>query len=71
MPERRKAFPINPGEAKVLKVTIDRLSELAAKQALYGIVQTLTLMNTLRRKTFEEILDDARKLSEITGPRGL
>jgi hypothetical protein len=69
MKEHTKVYIINPGEAKLLKVTIERLSHLAAKQALYGIVQVLALTGSLRTKTFEEILDDARKLTEMTKPK--
>lgn len=66
-----KQYPMNPGEAKVLKATIYDLSELAAKQALYGIVQILSLKIHLNRYHFEEILDDARKLSEVKKTRSI
>jgi len=60
---REKQYPLNPGEAMVLKATIYDLSEIAAKQALYGIVQILTFRPQLHRKHLEEIVNDAKKLS--------
>ena len=60
---REKTYPINAGEAKVLKAAIYDLSEGAAKQALYGIIQILELTPNVRRRVFEEIIADATKLS--------
>lgn len=60
---REKTYPINPGEAKLLKAAIYDLSEGAAKQALYGIVQILGLTPNMRRRVFEEIIADATKLT--------
>lgn len=62
---KEKRCPLNPGEAKTLKAAIFDLSENAAKQALYGIIQILSLGPQLNRTHLEEIIDDARKLSEM------
>lgn len=62
---REKRYPINPGQAHAIKATIYDLSELAAKQALYGIVQTLSRKGQCRTIDFQEIIDDARKLTEV------
>jgi hypothetical protein len=56
---------LNPGEAKVLKARVYDLSELAAKQALYGIVQVLSFKVNVSRSMFEEVIDDAEKYSKI------
>jgi len=49
-----------------LKAAVRDLSEQAAKQALYEIIQVLTLAPHVRRPTFEEIIDDAKKLTTAT-----
>ena len=46
-----------------LKAAVHDLSEQAAKQALYAIIQVLSLAPHIRRPTFEEIIDDAKKLT--------
>lgn len=67
--EKEKQYPLNPEQAKILKATIYDLSEQAAKQALYGIVQMLSIKINLSKNHFEEIIDDARKLTEVKKPR--
>jgi hypothetical protein len=61
---RQKWCPINQGEVMFLKAAVHDLSELAAKQALYAIIQVLAGAPHIRRPTFEEIIDDAKKLTE-------
>lgn len=56
---------LKPGEAKILKARVYDLSELAAKQALYGIIQVLSLKVNVSRSIFEEVIDDAEKYSVI------
>ena len=56
---------LNPGEGKMLKARVYDLSELAAKQALYGIIQVLAFKVNVSRSMFEEIIDDAEKYSKI------
>jgi Flp pilus assembly pilin Flp len=68
--QKKQEHPLNPGEAKVLKVTIERLNQTAAKQALYGIVNVLSTKATLQVKLFEEILDDAWRLAQLTEQKG-
>jgi Flp pilus assembly pilin Flp len=71
MPQQKKQeHPLNPGEAKTLKVTIERLNQTAAKQALYGIVNVLSTKATLHVKLFGEILDDAWLDSLLTNQKG-
>jgi hypothetical protein len=55
----------NPAEARALKARVYDLSELAVKQALYGIIQILSVRANLPRPIFEEIIDDATKYSNI------
>ena len=55
----------NPGEAKVFKAQVYDLTELAAKQALYGIIQILSFRVNVSRSMFEEVIDDAGKYSEV------
>ena len=63
---REKVFPIYPDEAKILKATVYDLSETAARQALFAMVQILTLRTSITQVQFKEILDDAGKYSVIT-----
>jgi hypothetical protein len=56
--------PLNPGQAKMLRATIYDLSELSAKQILYGIVQFFSVKTSLSLKHFEGAVDDARKLTD-------
>lgn len=60
---RQKWCPINQGEVMFLKAAVHDLSEQAAKQALYEIIQVLGLAPHVRRPTFEEIIADAAKLT--------
>jgi hypothetical protein len=62
---RQKLYPLNSVEAKDLKAAVYDLTELAAKQILYGMIQILSMKNRIIRDQFEEILDDARKYSEL------
>lgn len=57
--------PLNPGEAKALKARIYDLSEVAAKQALYGLVQVLSCKPNIRRSFFEVCVDDAAKYTRV------
>jgi len=68
--QKETEHPLNPGEAKVLKTTIERLNGLAAKQALMGIVNVLSTKATLHVKLFEEIIDDAWRLAQLTKEKG-
>lgn len=61
----RVVTKLNPGEAKELKARVFDLSELATKQALYGIIQVLSFRANVTRTMFEEIIDDASKYSLI------
>jgi Flp pilus assembly pilin Flp len=71
MPKPKKEeHPLNPGEAKVLKATIERLNRLAAKQALLGVVNVLSSKAHLHVKLFEEIVDDAWRLAQLTNDKG-
>jgi hypothetical protein len=54
----------NPGEAKLFKAKVYDLSELGAKQALYGIIQILSFKVNVSRPMFEEVVDDAVKYSQ-------
>jgi Flp pilus assembly pilin Flp len=68
--QKKQEHSLNPGEAKVLKVTIERLNQTSAKQALYGIVNIFSTKASLHVKLFEEILDDAWKLAQLTNQKG-
>lgn len=61
---RVKVIPLNPGGAKELKAQVYDLTELAAKQALYGIVQALSFRANITSIMFKEIIDDAVKYSK-------
>ena len=54
----------NPGEAKMFKARVYDLSELAAKQALYGIIQIFSFKVNVSRSMFEEVIDDGAKYSK-------
>ncbi|MDP2362675.1 MAG: hypothetical protein Q8M94_02775, partial [Ignavibacteria bacterium] len=56
-----KVFPIYQDEARILKAQVYDLSEIAAKQALFGIIQVLTLKTSITQAQFKEILDGAGK----------
>ena len=53
--------PFNPGEAKTLKAEVYDLSEGAAKQALYGIINVLSLRVNMPKSFFKELIVDAIK----------
>lgn len=59
-----RVVPFNPGEAKMFKAQVYDLSELAVKQALYGIIQILSFKVNMSRTMFEEVIDDSVKYSE-------
>jgi hypothetical protein len=63
-------YPLNPGEERDLRIIIKNLSELAAKQALYGIVQGFSLKATLTKRHFLEVMDDAKRLTENERSKG-
>ena len=63
---REKVFPIYPDEAKILKATVYDLSENAARQALFAMVQILTFKTSITQVQFKEILDDVGKYSVLT-----
>jgi hypothetical protein len=46
-------------ESRTLKARVYDLSELAAKQVLYGIIQIFTMKAKLSIPNFEEVIDDA------------
>jgi hypothetical protein len=48
-------------ESRALKARVYDLSELAAKQVLYGIIQIFTMKGKLALPVFEEVIDDAGK----------
>ena len=60
-----RVVPLNPGEAKTLKARVYDLSGLAAKQALYGIIQILLFKVNISRSMFEEVIDDSVKYNEV------
>ena len=60
----QKAIALNLGEAQILKARVYDLSELAVKQALYGIIQILSFKVNVSRSMFEEVIDDASKYSK-------
>lgn len=62
---KRKNFPLNPVESKDVKAAVFELSEVAAKQLLYGMIQVLSLSSCIVKEQFLEILDDARKYGAI------
>ena len=57
-------------ESKTLKARVYDLSELAAKQVLYGIIQIFTMKAKLSIPVFEEVIDDAAKYSKVQGGGG-
>ena len=61
---REKVFPIYPDEARTLKATVYDFSESAAKQALWGMIQILSLKTTISQAQFKEVLDDAGKYTQ-------
>ena len=51
-------------EARAFKAIVYDLSELAAKQALYAIIQFFSIKAKMAIPVFEEIIDDAGKYSK-------
>ena len=71
MPKPKKTeHPLNPGEAKVLKATIERLNGLSARQALVAIVNVLSTRARLSVGLFSEVVDDAWRLAQLTNDKG-
>ena len=65
----RKTIRIHVGyldteESRALKARVYDLSELEAKQVLYGIIQIFTMKAKLSIPIFEEVIDDAGKYSK-------
>jgi len=60
-----KVFPIYPDEARSLKALVFDLSETGAKQALWGMIQVLSLKTSITQAQFKEMLDDAGKYAQI------
>jgi len=67
---KNKQYPLNPGEVKMLRETTEHLSELAAKQTLFGIINALSKGTRVGPLLFKEILDDALKLTQIKNQNG-
>ena len=63
---KKSVYPLTTEEAKTLKARVYDLSELGAKQILYGIIQALNSEGKILRPFFEEILDDGAKYSDST-----
>ena len=53
--------PFSPVEAKALKAEVYDLSEGATKQALYGLINILSLRVNMPKSFFKELIDDAVK----------
>jgi len=62
---REKVFPIYQDDARVLKALVFDLSETAAKQALWGMIQILSFKTAISLIQFKEILEDSNKYSQI------
>jgi len=56
-----KVFPVYLDEARTLKALVYDLSETGAKQALWGMIQILSLKTSITQAQFKEVLDDAGK----------
>jgi hypothetical protein len=63
----RDRASLMPAEAHNLKAIVHGLSDLAAKQALYGLIQVLSFKSGVSGLMFSEVLDDARKYTEVKG----
>lgn len=57
--------PLNPVEVKDVKAAVYDLSERAAKQLLYGVIQILSFKSIVIKGEFLDILDDAKKYNQI------
>jgi hypothetical protein len=64
-PTGRKVVILNPGVAKGLKASVYDLSEAAAKQVLYGIIQIFSVRANMSSSIFEEVIDDAVRYSKV------
>ena len=62
---KKARTPLNPVESRDLKAAVYDLSEVAVKQLVYGIIQILSLKSIVIKEQFLEILDDARKYSQL------
>jgi hypothetical protein len=60
-----KRTPLNPVEVRDTKAGVYDLSEIAAKQLLYGIITILSFKSSVIKDQFLEILDDAKKYNQI------
>lgn len=54
-----------PAESRSLKARIFDLSESAAKQVLYGLVQHLLVCASVRTDVLRDAIDDAAKFTEV------
>ena len=61
---RKQKTPLNPGESANLKAAVYDLTELAAKQMLYGMIQLLSSKSSILVEQFRDVLDDARKYAQ-------
>jgi hypothetical protein len=68
--KKTKHYPLNLGEAAVLKAAVYDLSQSARLQVIWAIINDLSLKSTLTRNRFEDIIDDARKLTGATKTNG-
>lgn len=61
---------IVPEDAKTLKAQIFDLSEKAAKQALFGMVQILEQHPSILMNVFKMIIEDAGTLTKVVKENG-
>lgn len=61
---REKVFPIYPDEARTLKAMVYDFSEISLRQALWGMINILTLKTSITQAQFKEILEDANKYTQ-------
>ena len=62
--KREKVFPIYQDEARALKAQVYDFSEIAAKQAIWGMIQILSLETSITKARFKEVLDDAGRYTQ-------
>lgn len=62
---KKARTPFNPMEARDVKAAVYDLSELSAKQLLYGVIQILSFKSSIIKEQFLEILDDAKKYNQV------
>jgi hypothetical protein len=60
---------LNLEEARALKAQVFDMSELSAKQALYGIIQVYSLKVNMSGSMFLNLIDDSVKYSEAVKRR--